>query len=124
MARERDDDLDDRPRRRDDRDDDDDRPRRRDDRDDYDDDRPRRRRGGEMGPLDKMFRDTNIVFLVLFGICCGIIALVLSAVGYFTAKDEKAKSNAMLVLIISGIMSVVGIILRVTGVVAGFAAGR
>jgi hypothetical protein len=94
MAKDRDDDRDDR---------DDDRPRRRRD-DDYDD-RPKE----QLGPLDKMFRDTNTVVLVLFGLCCGMIALVLGIVGMVTAKDAKAKSNATLVTIIAAVSSVIGV---------------
>ena len=108
----------------DERDDDDDRdpPRRRrrrdeDDEDDYDD---RPRRSGPMGPLDGMYRNTNIVALILFGFCCGLIAFVLSLVAFLTAKDPKAKSNAMIVLIISGVLSAVSIVLQVTGVIPGF----
>jgi hypothetical protein len=108
MARDRDDDYDDRPRRRDDDDDYDDRP----------------RRPARLGPLDKTFRDTNIVVLVLFGFCCGIIALALSLVCLLTAKDEKAKSNAMIVVIVSGLMTVIGVGLQLTGILAGGAAGR
>jgi Na+/pantothenate symporter len=72
--------------------------------DDYDD------RPAQLGPLDKTFRDTNIVILVLFGICCGIIALALSLVGFLTAKDPKAKSNAMIVLVISGIIVALNVV--------------
>lgn len=93
MAKDRDDDRDDR---------DDDRPRRRRD-DDYDD-RPKE----QLGPLDKMFRDTNMVILVLFGICCNTIALILGIVCLVTAKDEKAKSNALIVTIV-GAVSTVGV---------------
>jgi hypothetical protein len=62
-----------------------------------------------------MYRDTNIVILVLFGCCCGLIAFVMSLVCYFTARDEKAKSNSMVVIIISGIMMVLNIIAVATG---------
>lgn len=93
------------------------------DRDDEDyDDRPRRSDGGgDLGPLDKMYRDTNIVVLVLFGICCGIIAFVLSLVCYLTAKDPKAKSNAMIVMIIGAVLTAVGIVMQVGGILAGAA---
>lgn len=87
--------------------------------DDYDD-RPART---ELGPLDKMFRDTNIVVLILFAVCCGIIALALGLVGMLTAKDPKAKSNATLVVIISGILTAISVVLQVTGAMAGFMAG-
>jgi len=85
--------------------------------DDYDD----RPSGGAKGPLDGMYANTNIVVLVLFGICCGLIAFVLSLVAYLTAKDPKAKSNAMLVMAIGGAMVVLGIILQVAGVLGGMA---
>lgn len=89
MARDRDDDL---------PDDKDDAPRsrRRDD-----DDEP-----AALGPLDKTFRDTNTVILVIFGICCTWIAAILGLVGMLTAKDPKAKKNATLVLIIGAVVGV------------------
>lgn len=100
--------------------------RQRDDRDDDDDydDRPARSGGGGMGPLDGMYRNTNIVVLVLFGICCGLIAFVLSLVAFLTAKDPKAKSNAMLVMLISGILSALGLVLQFAGILGGMAGGR
>jgi thiamine transporter ThiT len=70
----------------------------------------------ELGPLDGMFRDTSIIVLVLFGFCCGGIALILSIICLVTNKDPQAKSNALIVLIISLIGSAVGC-------VAGFAQG-
>ncbi len=82
--------------------------------DDYEDDaeeRPARKNksggGGDLGPLDKMYRDTNIAILVIFGLCCGCIAFILSAIAFFTAKDPKAKSNALIVMIVGIVLSVV-----------------
>ncbi len=83
------------------------RERERDDDDDFDD-RPSRS-SGAMGPLDGMYKNTNIVVLILFGLCCGLIAFVLSLVAYLTGKDPKAKSNAMLVMIIGGILTAIAI---------------
>ena len=117
MARARDDDYDDRD------DDVDDRPRRRRrdrDDDDYDD----RGRPTAQGPLDGMFANTNIVVLVLFALCCRGIALILAAICYFTAKDPKAKSNALLVMVIDLVLVVVAIILNVTGALAGLGAAN
>ncbi len=77
------------------------------------DDAPRSRRrdddapAEQLGPLDKMFRDTNTVLLVVFGICCSWIAAILGLVGMLTAKDPKAKKNATLVLIIGAVAGVV-----------------
>lgn len=101
MAKDRDDDTD--PR-------DDDRPRRRRD-DDYGDRPPE-----QLGPLDKMFRDTNMVVLVLFAVCCNGIALILGIICMVTAKDPKAKSNAMVVTIIGAVVAVVGGGVRIAGV--------
>lgn len=70
-----------------------------------DDDLARPASSGDMGPLDKMFRDTNIVILILFSICCNGIALILGLICYLTAKDPKAKSNALVVSIIGGIIT-------------------
>ena len=111
MARRRDDDDYDRPRRSRRDDDEDDRPRRsrRDDDDDEDDDRFRRRRPKRpMGPLDGMFRDTHIIILVLFGLFCNGIALILSIIGVCTGKDPTGKSNAMILLILSLMVTVFG----------------
>ena len=83
-----------------------DRPRRERERDNYDDDpRPR---SNEYGPLDKMFLDTAFPLLIVFGLCCGMIALVLSIICLATAKQPEAKSKATTVAIISGVMIVVG----------------
>jgi hypothetical protein len=110
MARTRDDDDDDRPRRRrdDDDDDDDDRPRRRRRRDDDDDDDYPNVRKKKLTGMDGMFANTNIVMLILFGFCCGYISLTLGIVGLCVCKNEKARTNAMIVTIIAGIMSVLG----------------
>ncbi|HVK16149.1 MAG TPA: hypothetical protein VM533_04315 [Fimbriiglobus sp.] len=89
-------------------------------RDDYDD---RPRGSGELGPLDKMFRDTNIVILVVFSICCSGIAAILGLIGMLTAKDPKAKSNATLVLIIGGILFVLGMVANFMGFMGGLAGG-
>jgi hypothetical protein len=74
---------------------------------------------GALGPLDNTFRNTNIVVLVLFGICCGLIAFILSLVCYLTAKDPKAKSNALLVMIVGAALTVISIVLQFTGALAG-----
>lgn len=94
-------------------------------RDDYDDedDRPARR-SEKLGPLDKMFRDTNIIILVLFALCCNGIAAILGLICVLTAKDPKAKSNATITLIIGAIVTVLSIALQVVGAIGGAAAGR
>lgn len=85
--------------------------------DDYEEDenefRPRRRRSRRdpdfedddapppVGPLDKMYGETSMVLLVMFGCCCGMLAMILSIIAYVTGRDEKAKSNAMVVIVLS-----------------------
>ena len=64
--------------------------------------------------LDKFYVD-NFVFAVIISVCCGIIGLVLSAVAFFTSKDPKAKNNAMICLIISGVLMALGIIANFAG---------
>jgi hypothetical protein len=108
MPRPEDEYTDEPPRRRDEDDLDRPRRRRRDEDEDYPDVR-RRPRGG----LDAMFADTNIVLLVLFGLCCSGIALILGAVGLATCTDPKAKQNALVVTIIGGISTVLSIGIRV-----------
>ena len=70
-----------------------------------------------------MFANTNIVILVLFALCCGIIALVLALVCYFTAKDPKAKSNALVVIMIDVVLTVVQVIVYATMGAAAFMGG-
>ena len=51
-------------------------------------------RGDELEPrsprqltgLDAMFANTNIVILILFGFCCGYIALILGIVGLVASR--------------------------------------
>ena len=80
-------------------------PRKYDDEDD-DDLRPVRKR--ELSGLDGMFANTNMVVLVLFGLCCNglcFLPLILSIIGVTTCTDETARSNAKIVMIISIVMS-------------------
>jgi hypothetical protein len=57
-----------------------------------------------------MFANTSIVALVLFGLCCGGIALVLGIVGLIVCKDELAKRNALIVTIISSITTFLNVL--------------
>jgi len=63
--------------------------------------------------MDAMFANTNIVVLILFGFCCGGIALILGIVGLAVCKDEKARQNAMIVTIISGALTAIGTVTQV-----------
>ena len=111
MARERDDDYDDRPRRP--RDDDyDDRPRRR-SRDDDDYDRPRQLTG-----LDAFFTN-NFVMAIVLTVCCGFIGLIVNIIGATSCTDPTAKKNAKLLLYIQLGLIVFGLIVQGILLVAG-----
>jgi hypothetical protein len=60
--------------------------------------------------MDGLFGKTNMIVLILFGLCCGYIALILGIVGLVTCKDPRAKQNALIVTIIAAIMSAIGTI--------------
>ena len=63
----------------------------------------------ELTGLDGMFAKTNMVLLILFGFCCGNIALVLGIIGLVLCKDPRAKQNALIVTIIAAIFGIVQI---------------
>ena len=85
--------------------------------DDDNDDLPVRKK--EMGPLDKMFKDTSMVVLVLFALCCNGIALILGIIALATAKDPTAKSNALTVTIIGGVVTFLGVIYQIVQLAGG-----
>ena len=60
--------------------------------------------------MDGLFANTNIIVLVLFSFCCNGIALILGIVGLVTCTDAKAKSNALTVTIIAGIVTALAVI--------------
>jgi hypothetical protein len=62
----------------------------------------------QMGWLEQQFANTNIVILVIFGICCSGIAAIIAAIAYFTGTNPKAKQNALIVMIIGAIVAVMG----------------
>lgn len=88
--------------------------------DDYDEDYDRpRRRSVERNWLDEQFLNTPFFVLILFALCCGNIALIFSILGIALCKDPQAKKNAITVLIVSIVASVVffllGIVLGIFG---------
>jgi len=101
-----------------DEDDEGDRPRRRrrDDRDDdpYEEDRDRdrfRRRSW----IEKELLNTNIVVIVLFGLCCNgcfMLPLIFGIIGTATCKDPVARQKALILLIISSIVSVLLVVAK------------
>lgn len=78
-----------------------------DDEDEDEDDRPRRRvrkrrrPEEEMGWLDQTFANTSMVLLVLFPLCCSVIALVFGIVGVAGCQTSEGKKRALIVLLIA-----------------------
>jgi hypothetical protein len=60
--------------------------------------------------MDAFLGNTNIVLLVILALCCNGIALILGIIGPITCKDPVAKNHALIVTIIGGIITVLGII--------------
>lgn len=58
----------------------------------------------------KLYMDTAFPVLIIFGFCCGGIALILSVIALATAKQPEAKSRATTVAIIAGVMIVIAIL--------------
>ena len=58
--------------------------------------------GESLGFLDRQFKDTNIVILILFPLCCGVIALIFGIVGVAACQHPIARRNAIIVLAIGG----------------------
>jgi len=78
----------------------------------------------ELTGLDGMFAKTNIVILVLFGICCGGVALILGIVGLVTCKDPRAKRNAMIVVITNVVAIAIWLVIVLVSGLAGGLAGQ
>ena len=66
----------------------------------------------ELSWIDKTFKDTSVLVLVIFAFCCGCIALILGIVGVVLCKDPVAKKNAILVLILSIITTLITIAIQ------------
>jgi hypothetical protein len=90
-----------------------DQSRRRDDLDFDDDTDVRLPPPHQLSGLDGTFANTHIVALVIFSLCCGGIALILGIIGLITCKDPRARQNALIVTIISGIFTVLGVLGRI-----------
>jgi hypothetical protein len=88
--------------------------------DEYEDDDldepPRRRK--EMGWLDKQFTQTPLALLILFPLCCGIIALIFAIIGVATCEHPTARRNATIVLVISVVWIGVAVVLSVVSQLA------
>jgi hypothetical protein len=97
MAKDRDDDRDDRPRRRD---------------DDYDD-RPKT----DLTGLDKFFSNiaVGIVLAVVGLLCCPLISIILGGIGMATCKNPDSKKHAMFA-VIGGVAGIIlNVVLYATG---------
>jgi len=69
--------------------------------------------------MDGLFGKTNMVILILFGICCNGLAFILGIIGLVTCKDPRAKQNALIVTIIGAIFGGVFAAFRFAGFLTG-----
>jgi hypothetical protein len=72
--------------------------------------------------MDGLFAKTNIVLLIIFAVCCNslfLLPLILGIVGLITCKDPRAKQNALVVTIISGIIVGIGVVVGVINALSG-----
>ena len=94
-------------------------------RDDDDDDRDYGGRSGrrnELTGLDKMYATTSVPILILFSLCCNglvLLPLILSIIAVNTCKDETARGNAKLSLIISGTVVTLLVIVQIVALSMG-----
>jgi hypothetical protein len=83
--------------------------------DEDDDDMPSVRKKEPLSGMDGLFANTNIVVLLLFACCCNGIATILGVVGLIVCTDPKAKSNALIVTIVGGIITVLAVLGQLFG---------
>ena len=77
----------------------------------------------QLSGLEKFYVD-NFVIAIILSVCCNglfLIPLILSAITFFTAKDPKAKNNAMICMIISIVLVGIGIVMNFLGVMGNLA---
>ncbi len=70
-----------------------------------------------MSGLEKFYHDNFVIGIVL-SVCCSLVGLILSGIAYTQSKNEKAKNNAMVCMIIAVVLMVGGFALRFTGALA------
>jgi len=80
--------------------------------------RRRRSRGDdyEKSWIDQQFTNTPLVLLILFPLCCGMVAVVFDIVGVAACRHPVARRNAIMVLCISAVWIVGGGLLALMGV--------
>jgi hypothetical protein len=80
-----------------------------------DDDSPTPSSQGKLTWLDQQLTNTNMVLLILFAFCCGVIALTVGIVALATCKDPDAKQRALIITIIAGICSAGALVTQFSG---------
>jgi len=63
--------------------------------------------------IEQQFKNTNIVLLVIFALCCNVLALIFGILGLTMSKDPEAKQKALVVTIIAAIGFALGAIWQV-----------
>ncbi len=65
--------------------------------------------------IDRTFTGTAFPILIIFSICCGAIALIFSLIQVITGQEGEARRRAKICLIISGVITALGIFSRIGG---------
>jgi hypothetical protein len=66
-----------------------------------------------MNWFDHQFLNTPMVLLILFPLCCGGLAVIFGVIGVIICENHQAKRNAILVLSIGLIWSIIGTIITI-----------
>lgn len=65
--------------------------------------------------LDAFFTSYFVLAIVL-AVCCNLVGLILGIIGLVVCQDPKAKQNALIVTIIGGVITALGIVIQFSGI--------
>jgi hypothetical protein len=71
-----------------------------------------RLRRSQMSWIDRQFLDTHMVLIVIVCLCCSIVMLPFGIVGVCTCQVPEARQKAMVTMILSGILFVLGTVFK------------
>ena len=80
---------------------------------DYYGDVVRQRPIEKMGWLDRELSRSHVVVLVLLALCCNGLAFIMGVVGLAICKDETARRNALILTIVGGALTAVGVLAQI-----------
>lgn len=69
--------------------------------------------GPQLSWIERQFKNTNIVVLILGSFCCQPIPLIFGIVGIAMSKDPQARQRAIIMTAISGVIVLIVVILNI-----------